>query len=441
MARRSSGETPFLVDVKTTPFLSQQDYDYFNAWVKYSPTLGAGFVLDLYTTTITQFGFQDVAPHTPQATLPGGTLVEAVGDRGLQMPTAFNDLKGASRWLDMIQKRCHDAIRGSLDRRDCDLAEGRESRDICDDPQWLDDRSNFLAMLQKWDLAFTSSYGETERRKGEDPDSFSGAVSMRLQWSFIYATMYTSLYRDYNYLVAATPKFRELVQLVKLLLAKKPEDTRTIPYSINGPVYMLYVPGSKCRDAGLRAEARRILSENRRFDGLWDARAASALCEWTGQLEADYKMILTDPEEIWNKIRDCYVKFHGRENSAIAGAERFNPETGECFNVGIILAPAPPSTDDLFMTTTHPVTLTNSAGLNAMTLLPPTISLNRPASRKYHTAHYRLPPRRPLFMHRAMSLDFDVVIEGELESIFDTGETRLLNKLDVIVQRGTNHAW
>ena len=40
-------------------------------------------------------------------------------------------------------------------------------------------------------------------------------------------------------------------------------------------------------------------------------------------------------------------------------------------------------------------------------------------------------------MHRTQSLDFGVVLEGEIELVLDSGETRLLKRGDVAVQRGT----
>lgn len=43
-------------------------------------------------------------------------------------------------------------------------------------------------------------------------------------------------------------------------------------------------------------------------------------------------------------------------------------------------------------------------------------------------------------MHRTETVDFGVVIEGELTLILDDSEV-LLTKGSVVVQRGTNHAW
>lgn len=44
-------------------------------------------------------------------------------------------------------------------------------------------------------------------------------------------------------------------------------------------------------------------------------------------------------------------------------------------------------------------------------------------------------------MHRTTSLDYGVVLEGEVELVLDSGEARLLKRGDIAVQRGTNHAW
>jgi quercetin dioxygenase-like cupin family protein len=44
-------------------------------------------------------------------------------------------------------------------------------------------------------------------------------------------------------------------------------------------------------------------------------------------------------------------------------------------------------------------------------------------------------------MHRTVSLDYGVVIEGEVELILDSGETRKMKAGDVAIQRGTMHQW
>ncbi|RYP20628.1 hypothetical protein DL765_002699 [Monosporascus sp. GIB2] len=44
-------------------------------------------------------------------------------------------------------------------------------------------------------------------------------------------------------------------------------------------------------------------------------------------------------------------------------------------------------------------------------------------------------------MHRAMSLDYGVVIEGEFEITLDSGESRIMRPGDISVQRATFHKW
>jgi len=53
------------------------------------------------------------------------------------------------------------------------------------------------------------------------------------------------------------------------------------------------------------------------------------------------------------------------------------------------------------------------------------------------------PPRlggKRTVMHRTSTLDYAVVIEGEVVLVLDDSEV-ILKKSDVVVQRGTNHAW
>jgi hypothetical protein len=49
------------------------------------------------------------------------------------------------------------------------------------------------------------------------------------------------------------------------------------------------------------------------------------------------------------------------------------------------------------------------------------------------------PPRHPL-VHRTRTIDYVVVLEGEIHLLLDQAEVRL-SAGDVVVQQGTNHAW
>jgi len=50
-----------------------------------------------------------------------------------------------------------------------------------------------------------------------------------------------------------------------------------------------------------------------------------------------------------------------------------------------------------------------------------------------------LPPRHP-FMHRTRTIDYAIVMEGEIDMLLDDSEIHL-KAGDVLIQQGTNHAW
>lgn len=44
-------------------------------------------------------------------------------------------------------------------------------------------------------------------------------------------------------------------------------------------------------------------------------------------------------------------------------------------------------------------------------------------------------------MHRTQSLDYGIVLEGEIEMLLDSGEKHQMKRGDVAVQRATQHQW
>ena len=50
-------------------------------------------------------------------------------------------------------------------------------------------------------------------------------------------------------------------------------------------------------------------------------------------------------------------------------------------------------------------------------------------------------PDYTCMMHRTQSVDYGIVLEGQVESILDSGEVQLMGRGDVMVQRATMHAW
>ena len=52
-----------------------------------------------------------------------------------------------------------------------------------------------------------------------------------------------------------------------------------------------------------------------------------------------------------------------------------------------------------------------------------------------------LGPGQEALMHRTQSLDYGIILEGEIEMILDDGVKKVMRRGDVAVQRATNHGW
>jgi len=55
-------------------------------------------------------------------------------------------------------------------------------------------------------------------------------------------------------------------------------------------------------------------------------------------------------------------------------------------------------------------------------------------------AHCRPDTSRHAYMHRTRTVDYIIVLEGEVTLLLDGDEVEL-GPHDVVIQRGTNHAW
>ena len=56
-----------------------------------------------------------------------------------------------------------------------------------------------------------------------------------------------------------------------------------------------------------------------------------------------------------------------------------------------------------------------------------------------HAPKRGLPPRHPL-MHRTRTIDYAIIMQGEIDMLLDDSEVHL-KAGDVVVQQATNHAW
>jgi quercetin dioxygenase-like cupin family protein len=51
------------------------------------------------------------------------------------------------------------------------------------------------------------------------------------------------------------------------------------------------------------------------------------------------------------------------------------------------------------------------------------------------------PPTEQVVMHRTATLDYAIVLDGEIHAVLDDGAEKLMHPGEVLIQRGTNHGW
>ncbi len=93
-----------------------------------------------------------------------------------------------------------------------------------------------------------------------------------------------------------------------------------------------------------------------------------------------------------------------------------------------------------YVTSDFPVQITDDADTAAYkTFLasPPGLTVSGGTVLRY----VDMPPGALSPMHRTVSLDYGVVLEGEVDLVLDSGETRHMKRGDICVQRATMHAW
>ncbi|KAK5230996.1 hypothetical protein LTR72_000176 [Exophiala xenobiotica] len=96
-----------------------------------------------------------------------------------------------------------------------------------------------------------------------------------------------------------------------------------------------------------------------------------------------------------------------------------------------------------FTTSSMPVSMDNDVDIKqheqVMASGGRNLGLVRPNGTVCRTVDFA--PDGEALMHRTKSLDYGIVIEGQIELHLDSGEVRTLKRGDIAVQRATMHAW
>lgn len=130
-----------------------------------------------------------------------------------------------------------------------------------------------------------------------------------------------------------------------------------------------------------------------------------------------------------------YITTHSTEGEAVFLSHSQIPE----------YIPSKPIADEgdialLFATVTQPINTEDETDLSAYDdFLHTSPGLTTPQGTVLRSIDLRPSTKTP--MHRTVSLDYGVVLEGEVDLILDSGQTRAMRQGDVCIQRGTAHAF
>ncbi|KAM3527987.1 hypothetical protein NHJ13051_002646 [Beauveria bassiana] len=192
--------------------------------------------------------------------------------------------------------------------------------------------SNFIAdcryWIQRWSEAYEALYQGFLRNAHTDPAPYLHAINLRIEYLILY--VYTTVPR-YSGLITArglTPQYREITVLAETLLQARPNCGFTMD---SGWTWPLFVAAFGCRDAGVRADAVRILGAYPIRNALRDSRVYRAIALRNEQIERAVASDGDDDDDEnkqWVRLRRREVLFEDFGASVVLRSVQKDPQTG-----------------------------------------------------------------------------------------------------------------
>jgi quercetin dioxygenase-like cupin family protein len=143
---------------------------------------------------------------------------------------------------------------------------------------------------------------------------------------------------------------------------------------------------------------------------------------------------MANPEPLPSGLRNPVITItsHNAEGKAVVHSSSQKPWTwfgrGAGFNVAYTTGEFPPSLNNDADIKSHEETMASGK-----------LGLVKKGGTVCRIVDFA--PTQTPTMHRTQSLDYGVVLEGTAEMELDDGSVTVLQRGDIAVQRGTNHAW
>ncbi|KAM3457926.1 hypothetical protein NHJ6243_007612 [Beauveria neobassiana] len=251
-----------------------------------------------------------------------------------EMPREFKDMEETQGYWALVQKNMVQYM-PLLTATTAQLALAKASSEAEVEAKLTAIRQNpsiskFIAdcryWIQRWSEAYEPLYQGFLRNAHTDPAPYLHAINLRIEYLVLY--VYTTVPR-YSGLITArglTPQYREITVLAETLLQARPNCGFAMD---SGWTWPLFVAAFGCRDAGVRADAVRILGAYPIRNALRDSRVYRAIALRNEQIERAVAGEGDDDEnKQWVRLRRREVLFEDFGASVVLRSVQKDPQTG-----------------------------------------------------------------------------------------------------------------
>ncbi|KAK8143247.1 hypothetical protein G3M48_007510 [Beauveria asiatica] len=249
-----------------------------------------------------------------------------------EMPRVFKDMEETQGYWALVQKNMVQYM-PLLTATTAQLALAKASSEAQVEAKLAAIRQNpsissFIAdcryWIQRWSEAYEPLYQGFLRNAHTDPAPYLHAINLRIEYLILY--VYTTVPR-YSGLITArglTPQYREITVLAETLLRARPNCGFAMD---SGWTWPLFVAAFGCRDAGVRADAVRILGAYPIRNALRDSRVYRAIALRNEQIE---RAVASEGDENkqWVRLRRREVLFEDFGASVVLRSVQKDPQTG-----------------------------------------------------------------------------------------------------------------
>jgi len=180
-------------------------------------------------------------------------------------PPRRDELTPAAAFTDMgVARKCLDSVQHQLIRS---MATAGPNSPMVNDQ---------MVLLQQWLDAFSPLYKDACSHDSTDRELYFQVTALLLQYHSVWACLHSSQ-SD----VTEVPRFREIIQLSKVVLANQPRTAGcTEVFTMDhGTTPGLLVTATRCADPSIRAEALSLLKAYPRRDAFWHSQAIARVIE------------------------------------------------------------------------------------------------------------------------------------------------------------------